>query len=266
LAPLVSVIIPTYNRAFCLARAVDSVLRQTFPDFELLVIDDGSVDKTPELLAPKIGANFFYVQEKINKGVSAARNLGARLAKGSWLAFLDSDDEWAPQKLSEQMLDLKENRDLLVSQCQEIWFRGQRRVNPGLKHQKKAGDIFLESLSICLISPSAIIINKDLFWALGGFDETLPACEDYDLWLRLTAQHPVGLLDKPLVTRHGGRPDQLSAGWGLDRYRIKALEKIIQSGLLDAPKKMAAELELARRKRIFEAGRLKRERLIDEKY
>jgi glycosyltransferase involved in cell wall biosynthesis len=236
-------------------------LAQTQANFEVLVVDDGSTDGDGSLALSSLGVN--YIQQP-RRGVSAARNNGARQAQGRWLAFLDSDDEWLPGKLSAQMADLEKQPDLMVSQCQEIWYRGQTRVNPGRKHQKKAGDIFLESLGLCLISPSAVIIRTDLFWELGGFDEELLACEDYDLWLRLTARYPVGLLDQALVIRRAGRPDQLSAGWGLDRYRIKALKKILNSGLLDPERAQAAALELERRSRIYENGRLKRGLELEE--
>jgi glycosyltransferase involved in cell wall biosynthesis len=256
--PLISVIIPTWNRAWSIRRAVDSVLAQEGADFELRVIDDGSDDGTAEILSSyRDSGQIIYHYSAESRGVSAARNIGIRAAKGNLIAFLDSDDEWLPGKLKFQAEYMDHNPHYLIAQCQERWIRGGRRVNPGLKHKKKEGDIFIESLSLCLISPSAVIIRKELFDLVGLFDEQLKAAEDYDLWLRILAYHQVGLLDRELVIRHGGRPDQLSSAPGLDRYRIVALQKILKEPL-SPERREAAEKELIRRKSIFDKGRLKR--------
>jgi glycosyltransferase involved in cell wall biosynthesis len=198
------------------------------------------------------------ISNQTRLGVSAARNIGIREAVGDLICLLDSDDEFLPQKLSLQERFMRENPDLMFSQCQERWIRAGRRVNPGTRHLKKAGDIFVESVKLCLISPSAVIMRRRLFDEVGFFDETLPACEDYDLWLRTLARFEVGLLDRELVIRHGGRPDQLSAAPGLDRYRIKALKKILRQKL-SPEKRTAAERELIFRKNIYETGRQKRQ-------
>ncbi|MDR0548099.1 MAG: glycosyltransferase family 2 protein [Deltaproteobacteria bacterium] len=259
MAPLVSVIVPTYNRAYCLNRALNSVLSQEGGiKFELIVVDDGSTDETPKLLEPLAKEGRIEVLTQANRGVAAARNLGLSVAKGEWVAFLDSDDEWSQGKLAAQVQDLKDRPGFLISQCQEIWIRGDKRVNPGLKHQKLQGSIFNEATRLCLISPSAVILKTDLLKEVGGFDESFLACEDYDLWLRLSARYEIGLLDKALVTRYGGRADQLSAQPGLDYYRVLALKKILNSGLLDPEKKLVAAAELKKRARIYAAGRLKR--------
>jgi glycosyltransferase involved in cell wall biosynthesis len=259
LAPLISVIIPTYNRAGLILRAVNSALAQIEANFEVIVVNDGSKDETEELLKPLVRSGKIQLLYQENQGVAAARNAGVALAKGQLIAFLDSDDEWLPIKLAAQIKDLAEKPRYPVSQCQEIWIRGDRRVNPGLKHKKKEGDIFLDSVKRCLISPSAVIFKAGIFKEIGLFDESFLACEDYDLWLRLTARYEVGLLDKALVVRHGGRSDQLSAGFGLDFYRVRALEKILAEGGLSQERAAAAALELTRRRKIFENGRKKRE-------
>ena len=243
--PRVSVIIPTYNRAAWVGEAVASVLGQTYRDFELLVVDDGSTDATLEALAP------FFPQIKLlrrreRRGVSAARNLGAQAARGEWLAFLDSDDLWLPEKLARQTAFLEASPDLLLCQTEEVWMRHGKRVNPPQTHVKEGGDIFLRSLERCLVSPSAVMVKRRLLLEMGGFDETLPAGEDYDLWLRLCWRYPVGLLPEPLVIKRGGHADQLSRQWGLDRYRIQALVKLVAEPDLPAPYRQAARRTLTR--------------------
>jgi glycosyltransferase involved in cell wall biosynthesis len=255
--PLISVIIPTYNRAWCLARAVDSVLEQDYRPLELIVVDDGSEDETRQLLRPWVESGRLAGLRQPNRGVGAARNAGIRASRGPLIAFLDSDDEWLAGKLSAQEKYLRDHPEAVLVQTQERWLRQGRRVNPGRRHLKKAGDLFIDSLALCLISPSAVMLRRSLLEEVGLFDERLAAAEDYDLWLRVLARYPAHLIDRELLIRHGGRPDQLSAGPALDRYRIMALEKILRQPL-DPVRRRAAEEELARRRRIYEAGRRKR--------
>jgi len=256
--PLVSAIIPTFNRAWALGRAIDSVLAQAYRPLELIVVDDGSTDETPRLLAPLAAQGLIRAIRQPNRGVSAARNAGLAAARGSLVAFLDSDDEWLPGKIEAQVEFLEGRPEEVLVQTQERWIRGGRRVNPGRRHRKLAGDIFIPSLKLCLISPSAVMLRRRLFEETGGFDEDLPAAEDYDLWLRVLTRHPAGLIDRELVIRHGGRPDQLSAQPALDRWRILALEKILGADL-SPEQREAAETELARRRVIYQTGRQKRQ-------
>jgi glycosyltransferase involved in cell wall biosynthesis len=256
---LISVIIPTWNRSWCIKRAVDSVLRQKGADFELIVVDDGSTDETPQILEPLAEEGLLKLLSNSSRlGVSKARNQGIEASAGDLIAFLDSDDQWLEQKLLIQKGFMDQWPDIMISQCQERWVRKGKRVNPGLKHQKKAGYIFEESLKLCLISPSAVILRRKLLEEVGLFDESLPAAEDYDLWLRITARHQVGLLDRELIIRYAGHDDQLSSEAGLDRYRIRALKKILRTRLTE-DQKLAAAQELSRRRAIYENGRRKRE-------
>lgn len=255
----VSVIIPVYNRTLQLKSAVDSVLAQTFKDIEVLVIDDGStVDIGPFVAAdPRVK----IVRQK-NRGVSAARNAGIKLARGKYIALLDSDDAWLPEKLIKQVKYMDEHPELLISQTEDIWFRHGQRVNPHNKHQKKAGDIFIDSLELCLISPSAVIMRRELFDKVGLFDETLLACEDYDLWLRVTSRYPVGLLPEQLIVRYAGHPDQLSVKyWGLDRFRVRSLTKILRMEL-SAEQREALKKVLKQKLNILMTGAGKRGRLF----
>ncbi|MBW1990739.1 MAG: glycosyltransferase family 2 protein [Deltaproteobacteria bacterium] len=253
----VSVIIPTWNRAGWVTEAVSSVLAQTFRDFELLVVDDGSDDDTLEALAP------FYRRLKLlrrsrRRGVSAARNLGIAVARGQWLAFLDSDDLWLPDKLARQVAFLEEHPHLLICQTEELWIRNGRRVNPPATHRKVGGHIFLPSLQRCMVSPSAVMLHRRLLEEVGTFDEALPAAEDYDFWLRLTWRYPVGLLPGTLVVKRGGHPDQLSRQWGLDRWRIRALVKILEEPELPELYRQAAARTLAEKCTIYVRGCEKR--------
>ena len=255
--PTVSVVIPTHNRAGFLREAIDSVLAQQFRDFELIVVDDGSTDETPQLLESYPNIN---VVRQDRRGVSAARNSGIGAASGPFVAFLDSDDLWLPQKLSAQMAFFKAQPAALACQTEEIWIRNGVRVNPRKRHRKPSGMIFEPCLQLCLVSPSAVMIKRYLLDYVGGFDETLPACEDYDLWLRIGCRFPIYLISTPLVIKRGGHKDQLSRKPGLDRFRIRALKKLLQSNVL-TPSQQAAALETLKKKcAIYAAGCFKRGR------
>ncbi len=254
----VSVIIPTFNRAEKVVRAVSSVLSQNFTDLDIIVVDDGSTDGTRDALA-KFRNKIKYIHHSSNLGVSAARNTGIEKSTAKFISFLDSDDYWLPEKLAEQIAFIKRNPKVLVCQTEEIWVRNGRRVNPQKKHLKPSGDIFVPSLKLCLVSPSAVMLKRSVLKQAGLFDETLPACEDYDLWLRISCRYPVYLIKRPLVVREGGNPDQLSARYkGMDRFRIKSLAKLIKSGVLNERQLQSTFKELLIKCRIYGKGCLKR--------
>ena len=263
--PRVSVIIPTYNRATLVVEAVASALAQTYRDFEVLVVDDGSTDGTLKALAPFLGEVKLQRLSR-RRGVSAARNLGIAAARGQWLAFLDSDDLWLPEKLARQMAFLGNKPDCLICQTEEIWMRRGVRVNPPLTHLKAGGRIFLRSLERCMVSPSAVILRRSLLKANGAFDENLPAAEDYDLWLRLAWRYEVGLVPEPLVIKRGGHGDQLSRQRGLDRYRIRALQKLLQEPALPAAYREAVRHTLTAKCAIYAQGCEKRGRTAEARF
>ncbi|MBU2521270.1 MAG: glycosyltransferase [Proteobacteria bacterium] len=256
--PLVSVIIPTYNRGWAIKEAVDSVLAQDFTDFELIVVDDGSTDNTQDILNSY--KEDIIVLHQGNKGVSAARNRGIASASGQYIAFLDSDDLWLPQKLSTQVDFFNANPEALICQTEEKWIRNGIFVNPKKRHRKLSGNIFEQSLYLCLVSPSAVMMKRSLFEKAGMFDETLSACEDYDMWLRVSCRYPVYLIDTPLIIKRGGHADQLSRTSGQDRYRIQSLKKIIESNLLTDEQTMSALKVLKEKCAIYANGCLKRGR------
>lgn len=258
-----SVILPTYNRRQWTLEAVASVLAQTgIPRarWELVVVDDGSTDGTGAAVRARFGQEVRLVSLAQNQGVAAARNAGAAVARGEWLAFLDSDDLWRPQKLARH-LAFAEAGGHAVSQTDEVWIRNGRVVNPCHHHRKPSGDIFLPSLERCLVSPSAVLLHRSLWDRCGGFDPSLPACEDYDLWLRIACLEPVGLLPERLVIKRGGHPDQLSRQfWGLDRFRVASLLRLLQDAPLDRPRAEAALAVLERKCTILATGAAKRGR------
>ena len=236
--------------------AVESVLAQTYSNFELIVIDDGSIDGTAAELA-KFGARL-RIFSTPRQGVSAARNAGARQSCGRYLAFLDSDDLWCPRKLERQTAFMMEYPEAQICQTEEIWVRHGIRINPKAAHRKPSGDIFLRSLDLCLVSPSAVMMTRELFLRLGGFDETFPVCEDYDLWLRIAVNESVPLLAEALVTKRGGHADQLSRStWGMDRYRALALQKILRAGI-EGSRRKAALATLRRKVGVLVNGARKR--------
>ena len=264
----VSAVIPTFNRGHCLLRAINSVLAQSTPVDEIIVVDDGSDDKTYDLLVKSELLdmrgqlpNIRYLYQE-NKGVSAARNLGIKEAENEYIALLDSDDAWAETKIERQALKLeKKNFSCRITHTEEIWLKDGQRINPKKKHKKSGGFIFEKCLPLCCISPSSVLLHRTLFNDYGFFDEKLPACEDYDMWLRLCAFEEVLFVEEALTIKYGGHADQLSrAFWGMDRFRVQALEKLINSGKLSKTQRSQALEMLVKKIEILLLGAKKREK------
>lgn len=255
----IAVVIPTYDRAETLPRALDSVVAQTRAAEQIIVVDDGSHDETADIIADRYPEIILLRQP--NRGVSAARNRGILAATQEWIAFLDSDDEWHPEKLARQSaLAARHPRHRFVH-CDETWIRNGRPLAQKKHHRKAGGWIFPQCLPLCAVSPSAAMVTRELLLEIGMFDETLPACEDYDLWLRICAAEPVLFVPAALVTKHGGHGDQLSRRvWGLDRFRIRALQKILDSGTLGREYRRLAAQALIAKVDIYVAGAQKRGR------
>ena len=223
----ISVIIPTYNRRRTLSRAIESVLNQTIKATEILIVDDGSTDRTGDWVQSRY-PRIKYINQS-NKGVSSARNTGIRSARSNWIAFLDSDDEWINNKLEEQVNALNKDKELKFCHTDEIWIRNGKKLNQKKDHQKFGGYIFNQCLDKCRISPSTVLCQKSLLTEMNGFDEMLTVCEDYDLWLRITSKCPILYLNEPLIKKYGGHKDQLSSvDKGIEKYHIQVLEKLIE--------------------------------------
>jgi|TARA_B100000959_G_scaffold134696_1_gene141455 glycosyltransferase involved in cell wall biosynthesis len=255
----ISVIIPTYNRRNTLSRAVESVLNQIYKPIEIIVVDDGSTDGTKEMFSEMYPLVRYIYQA--NSGVSSARNTGINSASGDWIALLDSDDEWLPDKLDRQVKLLQDNAEIRFCHTNEIWIRNNVRINQKKKHQKYGGNIFNKCLDICRISPSSSLFHTSVIKDVGLFDESLDVCEDYDLWLRITAKYPILFLDQPLIKKFGGHSDQLSRVFGgIEQYRIRSLEKILTSKSLSGSQFEAAKDMLIHKLQIYAKGLKKRDK------
>ena len=255
----ISVIIPTFNRLDLLKRAIDSVLNQSIKPYDIIVVDDGSTDGTSEMIQHKY-KSINLIQQK-NSGVSAARNNGIKNAQGDWIALLDSDDEWKKNKLEEQVNNLTDNPKYEFCHTNEIWIRNGIRVNQKKRHKKYGGFIFDKCLDICRISPSSVLFNKNILNHVGWFDEKLPVCEDYDLWLRITADYEILFIDKPLIVKYGGHNDQLSQSVeAIERFRIKALQSLLENSDLSKNNRIHAIEMIIKKLNIYLKGLVKRKK------
>jgi glycosyltransferase involved in cell wall biosynthesis len=249
-----------------LREAVNSVLAQDFEDFELIVVDDGSTDGTADEMKG-YGGRVRLLHRSENRGVSAARNRGILNARGKYIAFLDSDDLWVKGKLKIQVAFLNDNPHYPICYTDEIWIRRGKRVNPKNKHAKYSGWIFEKCLPLCIISPSSAMMRKTLFSKVGLFDEALPVCEDYDLWLRISAHFPVFFINRKLIIKRGGHPDQLSQrSWGNDRYRVIALEKVLSEPHLPREEREMVLAEMKKKCKILSEGFFRRGNEIEGRY
>ncbi len=255
----VSVIVPVFNRSQPLERAVDSVLSQEGVSFELIVVDDASTEPATSVFQKVETAGQRVLRLPRNLGPGGARNRGVAESRGEWLAFLDSDDHWLPGKLARHLEHLR-SADLSIGQSEEIWFRSGCRVNPPKPHRISGGDLFRRSLRAVCVSSSTVMLRRSLFEWSGGFDERMFVCEDYDLWLRISARETFEFFPEPLVVKYGGDPDQLSRALpAMDRYRIFSVLKGLTRGCFVAPGQAeAATVELSRKLRILSKGSAKR--------
>jgi len=253
---MVSIVITTYNRRAFLKEAVLSVINQDYKNKEVIVVDDGSFDGSSEEVR-HLPLRYVWKQ---NRGISSARNMGIQVSKGEFIAFLDVDDLWKKGKLTQQMSIMADN-DADISYTDEIWIRNGEHLNQKNRHKKYSGFIFERCLPLCIISPSSVVIRRKLFDEVGLFDESLPVCEDYDMWLRITCRYPVLFIDKQFIIKRGGHKDQLSRAYpAMDRFRIQSLVKIIQSSTLNPEMRKVALNVLKRKCIIYAMGAKKRGR------
>lgn len=257
-----SVIVPTFNRQDFLSTCIDSVLKQTFKDFEIIVVDDGSTDNTRELLNNYYGQKFKYILTD-HLGVSHSRNTGILNSGGEYIAFLDSDDRWDERKLEMTADYIGKCPEISIFHTDEIWYRNGKLLKQKEKHKRPSGQVYEYCLPLCCIGMSTSVVKKTLFEEIGMFDEELPACEDYDFWLRACIGHSVMLIPEPLTIKDGGRVDQLSNQPGLDKYRIYSLEKILKSGLLTDEQYRETFNVLKNKCVVYAKGAEKRGRIVE---
>lgn len=255
----IDVIIPTYNRGHLVSRAIESVLNQTYQNFILYIVDDGSSDETQNVLKIYKDHHNIRILHRENGGVSQARNYAVNNSTSDWISFLDSDDEWLPNKLQLQVAFLEAHPTIRFLHSEEIWVRNGIRVNPKMKHQKSNEDLFLRSLDFCLISPSTVIMKRDLFLECGGFDNNFVVCEDYDLWLKILLREKIGFISENTAIKNGGHNDQLSTKYvAMDYWRIKSLVSLYQnSQLRDSEKREQIKTVVLKKSEILLRGYLK---------
>ena len=260
----ISVVIPSYNRIQFIGVTLKSILNQSFKPFEIILVDDGSSDGTSKMVKEKFPFVKLIYQQ--NSGVSSARNTGIKAAQGEWVAFLDSDDEWFPEKLENQISTIHKNPGILFYHSNETWIKNGILINQKKKHRKYGGWIFEKCLDICRISPSSVLMHKSIFTKVGLFDENLPICEDYDMWLRVTSKYKIFYSDKVLIKKNGGHSDQLSiAPNGIENYRAYAIEKLLKEKKLNETQLKISRLVLIKKFKIFRSGLLKRGKKIEAK-
>ncbi len=267
-----SVIIPVYNRKELIRNALESVLAQTCPPHEIIVADDGSDDGTPELVGEFLSEKAGPVPWKVLKvprcGMAGAvRNRAVAVSEGNWVAFLDSDDLWMPEKLALQRDYLEAHPDIRLVHTREIWLRGDRIVSQKKQRHNREGDVFEDALVKCMIGPSTVVLKRELWEEYGSFREDLEIAEDYELWLRITAGETVGYLDKPLITKRAGEWEQLSLRYGqIEKFRLQGLGDLVEGGWfhergLPQEREALALKEYARKCHIYALGCEKRGRM-----
>ncbi|MDC7124798.1 MAG: glycosyltransferase family A protein [Spirochaetales bacterium] len=230
--PEVSIIIPVYNREQLLKEAVYSVFGQTFKDYEIIIVNDGSTDNSlfeAEQLCkePNAEGRCRVINIEHCGFPGAVRNRGVESSSGEFIAFLDSDDLWLPSKI-EQQLEYMKTSKALISHTREIWQRGDRIISQKKQRHERAGDIFKDALGKCIIGPSTVMIDREFYIKTGGFHEKIEIAEDYEYWLRITASNRIGYLDIPLTTKRAGGWPQLSEKYGkIEWFRLNALSALL---------------------------------------
>lgn len=226
----VAVVIPTYNSADCLARAIKSVLTQTYRDYQIIVVDDGSTDDTQVVLRSFEGQIVSVYQP--NSGQACARNLGIRTSQSRYIAFLDADDEWVPRKLEKQIAFLESNPDfaMVYSDCITSGagpFAGSHFARVG---RPATGRVFRQFLDNCNVFTPTVVVRRDCLEFVGTFNQSLRVSEDFNLWLRIASVGKIAAIDEALAIRHP-RPSSLSSTTPADHMLangVACLEDVLQ--------------------------------------
>jgi glycosyltransferase involved in cell wall biosynthesis len=254
--PLVSIIIPTYNRVDFLKEAVHSVESQTYSHVEIILVDDGSTDATHSYMS-SLHYQSLFIPHSGKPGY--VRNRGISHAQGDYIAFLDSDDLWEPEKTAKQMDFFLHHPHIRICHTREIWKRKDKIISQKTQTHQRSGYIFEDALKKCIIGPSTVMVHRNALQDSGLFHPELEIAEDYELWLRITAREKVGYIDEPLVIKQAGHPGQLSEKYGhIEYFRIQALESVINQHILSGPQQKLALGELIRKCIIYSRGCIKR--------
>ena len=261
--PLVSVIIPVYNRFEMAKEAISSVIGQTYRNFEVIIVDDGSIDMTPVIATYfRDDSRVKYISIEHSGMPGFVRNKGVEIAEGKYLAFIDSDDLWMESKLEKQLRFLENNSEYKVIHTREAWIRNGKTISQSGFTHKRSGDIFRDALEKCIIGPSTVLIETDLYKTLGGFRDDIEIAEDYELWLRLTDANKIAYIDEALITKRAGHIGQLSEKYGqIEIFRIRGLQKLVEQSYFSLKNQKMAEQELAKKCRIYAAGCRKRNKV-----
>jgi len=225
--PRVSVIIPTYNRRNLLGRAINSVLNQNYQDFELIIVDDGSTDNTVKLVKSFNYEIIKYIRHDKNRGVSAARNTGIRVAKGDYIAFQDSDDEWMPEKLERQIRAFETASPVIgiVYTGRYRIINNQKDYAPPTKLTPRDGDLSCRLLRAPWMPPQATLVKRECFKRVGMFNERFRALGDWELFLRMSKYYQFKFIDEPLVILYR-QPDSITEN---QSALIKASKQILEA-------------------------------------
>ena len=238
--PKVSVVIPAFNCAAFLPETLESVFAQTYSDLEVIVVDDGSTDKTPSVIAP-YSDRILYIRQQ-NKGLPAARNAGIRVARGELIALLDADDSWLAEKLAKQLPRFSDREvGIVYSDFSVKYFDGRFQpsylVNRPLASE---GHILENYIQSRFLFPSTMVFRRECLEEYGNFDEEMLACEDIELFARICSRWKVALVNEPLVIRYEGSHNITSNQNKINRYTILALQKVLskEPGLPDSTRKV----------------------------
>ncbi len=251
--PRVSVIIPTYNREKLILKALDSIFRQTFQDFEVLIIDDASTDNTEQVIRDLDHPQLRYFRLDKNGGQCIARNYGATKANGEFIAFLDSDDEWLPDKLERQLELFEKGSDRLGAiygfTYQTDVIRNETILSDKGYYRGQIHDKFLQGF--CPPTPSLFLVRKRALESVEGFDEKLVTFVDLDLWMRISEKHEFDYVEAPVIIKYEQIGDQYVnnfekryVGYGLfiDKWRNEVIRKLGKKGFLSLKRHLTKSL------------------------
>lgn len=241
--PTVSVVIPTYNRANLISRAIQSVLNQTYKDFEIIVVDDASKDDTEIVVNNFNDDRIIYIQHEINKGGGASRNTGIKEAQGDYIGLLDDDDEWLPEKLEKQMIKFQHSSEKVGLIYSGFYFVLEKNdkimseVCPTLR-----GNVYVDLLKDCILGSPTPLIKRSCFQKAGFFDEELPGCQDWDMWIRISKYYEFDFVPE-ILAKHRVHGKQISINLDSKIFARRRLIKKYLSDLSNYPSILSMNLK-----------------------